>query len=69
MKLLASITIVISIPTIVASFFGMNTWVPWEGTVTGFYVAMAIGVWIFSHNRHNTLEKKDVLIGIGIFIF
>ena len=42
MKLLASITIVISIPTIVASFFGMNTWVPWEGTVTGFYVAMAI---------------------------
>ncbi len=42
MKLLASVTIVISIPTIVASFFGMNTWVPWEGTVTGFYLAMAI---------------------------
>ncbi|MDO4568049.1 MAG: magnesium transporter CorA family protein [Clostridia bacterium] len=42
MKLLASITIVLSIPTIVASFFGMNTGVPWEGSITGFYIAMGI---------------------------
>ncbi len=42
MKLLASITIVLSIPTIVASFFGMNTGVPFEGEPMGFYIVMAI---------------------------
>jgi len=42
MKLLAAITIVLSIPTIVASFFGMNTGVPWEGNPFGFWYALGI---------------------------
>ena len=42
MKMLASITIVMSIPTIVASFFGMNTGVPWEGNNFGFFIVIGI---------------------------
>lgn len=44
MKLLASITIVLSIPTIVSSFFGMNTGVPWEGNPAGFWYALAVAL-------------------------
>jgi magnesium transporter len=44
MKLLASITIVLSIPTIVSSFFGMNTGVPWEGNPMGFWYALSVAV-------------------------
>ena len=46
MKLLASITIVLSIPTIVASFFGMNTGVPWEGNPMGFWFVLGIAALI-----------------------
>lgn len=36
MKVLTSITLVISIPTLIASLFGMNTWVPGQGSPWGF---------------------------------
>ena len=42
MKRLTSITIMISLPTLVASFFGMNVKVPFEGEIHGFWFAMAI---------------------------
>jgi magnesium transporter len=42
MKRLTSITIMISLPTLVASFFGMNVKVPFEGEMHGFWFAMAI---------------------------
>ena len=29
---------------IVAAFFGMNTGVPWEGSMTGFYIAIGIAL-------------------------
>ena len=38
MKFLASVTIVMSIPTMIASFFGMNVPVPWETHPMGFYI-------------------------------
>ena len=44
MKFLASITIVLAIPTMVASFFGMNVTVPWEGTPMGFLIVCVISV-------------------------
>lgn len=44
MKLLASVTIVLSIPTMVSSFFGMNTGVPWEGSPFGFWIVLAIAL-------------------------
>lgn len=44
MKFLASITIVMAIPTMVASFFGMNVKVPWEGMAYGFPIVCAISL-------------------------
>jgi magnesium transporter len=42
MKFLASVTIVMAIPTMVASFFGMNVPVPWQGNYAGFVYTMGI---------------------------
>lgn len=44
MKVLTSITIVMAIPTIVASFFGMNVPVPGEGNPFAFYTIMVSSV-------------------------
>ena len=46
MKRLTSITILISLPTLIASFFGMNVAVPFEGEMKGFYFAMILSVLI-----------------------
>jgi magnesium transporter len=58
MKRLTSITILISLPTLIASFFGMNVRVPFEGEITGFYftivlsiIAAAIMVYYFNKKR------------------
>ncbi|MBE5763568.1 MAG: magnesium transporter CorA family protein [Clostridiales bacterium] len=60
MKLLTSITLVISIPTLIASIWGMNTWVPGQSSWIGFtvlavvsVVVTALSVWI--------LKKKKLL--------
>lgn len=42
MKLLTSITICLSIPTIVASIWGMNVPVPWENYAPGFIITLVI---------------------------
>ena len=42
MKFLAAITIILTIPTIVASLWGMNVGVPFEGRVWGFWVVVGI---------------------------
>ncbi|MBL7717419.1 MAG: magnesium transporter CorA family protein [Flavipsychrobacter sp.] len=44
MKRLTSITILISVPTLIASFLGMNVKVPYEGELFGFYAAMVLSV-------------------------
>lgn len=44
MKFLASITIVMAIPTMVASFFGMNVPVPWEGDPMGFVIVSIVAL-------------------------
>jgi len=58
MKFLAAVTIVIAVPTVIASFFGMNVPVPFEGNVYGFAaviviatVASAAAVYYFWKNR------------------
>ena len=43
-KRLTTITIFISLPTLVASFFGMNVKVPWEGEMFGFWFAIILSV-------------------------
>jgi magnesium transporter len=42
MKLLTSITIILSLPTMVSSFFGMNVKVPFEGEAQGFVIVLII---------------------------
>lgn len=42
MKLLTSITFVISVPTMISGLWGMNTGVPFEGKSWGFWIATAI---------------------------
>lgn len=57
-KRLTSITIMISIPTLVASFFGMNVHVPWQNQPIGFIWAFVISIlmaasaaWYFSKRK------------------
>jgi magnesium transporter len=42
MKLLAAVTILIAIPSMIAAFWGMNTGVPWEGSIWGFWIVIGI---------------------------
>lgn len=44
MKTLTIITIILTIPTLVASFFGMNVHLPFEDNKTGFWIAIIISV-------------------------
>lgn len=42
MKALTVITLILSVPTLVASFYGMNTWIPGEGKILGFVSALLL---------------------------
>lgn len=44
MKLLTSVTVLLSIPTLIASFWGMNTGVPFGGKIWGFWVVFLISL-------------------------
>jgi magnesium transporter len=44
MKFLTSVTIVMAIPTMTASFFGMNVPVPWQENSMGFIYAMLVAL-------------------------
>lgn len=58
MKRLTSITIVLSVPALIISFFSMNVSFPMQNTVRGFYVAIVLSVivsiatsWYFNKKR------------------
>ena len=58
MKFLAAVTIIIAVPTVIASFFGMNVPVPMEGNEYGFFTVMVIAMcaslvaaYVFYKNR------------------
>jgi len=44
MKFLASVTIVLSIPSMVSSFWSMSLIVPWQGTEIGFWLVLMLAV-------------------------
>ena len=49
MKLLASITIILSLPTMVASFFGMNLLLPiTDSNPYGFYIILGVAIFLSS---------------------
>jgi magnesium transporter len=60
MKFLTSMTIILAIPTMFASFWGMNTGVPLGGKLLGFWIvggvsALAAGFSAFALWRRNML--------------
>lgn len=46
MKVLTTITIILSIPTIIGSFWGMNVEVPFSNNPFGFYIVMAFSIMV-----------------------
>ena len=44
MKFLASITILVSVPTMISSFWSMSLQVPWRGTEAGFWIVVLIAM-------------------------
>jgi magnesium transporter len=58
MKFLTAVTIILSIPMVIAGLWGMNTSVPYEGTLWGFWavtgvsgVVSAVCAWIMAKKR------------------
>lgn len=58
MKLLTVATIIISIPTLVASFWGMNTGVPFQDEPWGFYVVLGVSIIAASVAGYFLLRSK-----------
>ncbi|MDR2504815.1 MAG: magnesium transporter CorA family protein [Oscillospiraceae bacterium] len=44
MKVLTSLTLIISIPTLISSLWGMNVSVPFQDTTHGFYIVLTVSV-------------------------
>lgn len=59
-KRLTTITILISLPTLIASFFGMNVRVPFEGESHGFWIAISVSI-IFAAVMSAYFNKKKWL--------
>ena len=59
LKFLAAITIILALPTMVASFFGMNVPLPWEDSPHGFALVLGISV-IISGLSAYYLAKKNM---------
>ncbi len=60
MKFLTSITIVLAIPTMVSSFWGMNVELPFQHNVKGFWIMLGIST-ILTLVVTLWLKKKDML--------
>jgi len=58
MKFLTSMTIILAIPTMIASFWGMNVLVPFEGNPFGFGIVAAIIVIVTGITIYILLRKK-----------
>lgn len=59
MKFLASITIILAIPTVISSFFGMNVEIPFSGAKSGFLYVSVIAMCLTSLCAF-VLWKKDM---------
>ena len=60
MKFLTSITIVLAIPTMVSSFWGMNVELPFQNNTNGFPIMIAISI-LLTLSVTIWLKKKDML--------
>ena len=46
MKVLTSLTLLVAIPSMIGAFWGMNTGVPFEGQMWGFWVVIGISIFV-----------------------
>lgn len=60
MKFLASVTVIISLPTLIASIYGMNVPLPFQNEKYGFLAVIAISA-IISAIAYVLFKKKDML--------
>ena len=60
MKFLASITILLAIPTLISSFWSMTLKVPWQGTETGFWIVFMLAL-ITSSGVGILLRRKGMV--------
>lgn len=60
MKFLTSLTILISVPTLIASIWGMNVELPFERTPYGFAILMGISI-IVAVGAYIWLKRKDMI--------
>ena len=60
MKFLTSLTILISVPTLIASIWGMNVELPFEKTPYGFGILMVISV-VIAFGAYIWLKRKDMI--------
>lgn len=60
MKLLTSVTVILTIPTMVSSFYGMNVGLPLQGHPLAFLVILAVTV-IISFGLLAVFNKRDLL--------
>ncbi len=58
MRLLTALTVIISIPTLFASFWGMNTGVPFQGEVYGFWIVVGISTIAAAISGYFLLRSK-----------
>jgi magnesium transporter len=58
MKFLASVTIAMAIPTMIASFFGMNVPVPWQDNYYGFSLALSAAAALTAAVTYLLWKKK-----------
>lgn len=61
MKTLTSITIILAIPTLIASLWGMNVYVPWQNNVWGFAILILSMVFVTAVTII-WLKKRDMLL-------
>ena len=60
MKFLSNITLLLTIPMLFSSFWGMNVKIPWEGTLTGFIFICGTSL-LVTGTIFGILWKKDLL--------
>jgi len=58
MKFLTSVTIVMAIPTMIASFFGMNVHVPFESNIFAFIIIISISVALSAISVYFLAKRK-----------
>ena len=58
LKFLAAITIILALPTMVASFFGMNVPLPWENSPHGFALVLGLSAVISGLSAYYLAKKN-----------